>query len=263
MSRYREALSDEVIAIHDKQKDFSDAVWRELVAAIAARVPAGGLVVDAGAGSGVVASRLAAAGLRVSGFDFNNSMLRALTRRAGGAVPVACADITSLPVRSEVVDAVLITNVLHLVREWRVAIAESARLLRPGGVLFVGLGNTGRSVVAGEISAHFRSIVGGAGASSDVGVQAGEDFEAALHVAGFVVEEAVVVGETVTRTVRDAIERLQHNVFTWAPDVRQEEFDAAAAATAEWATERYGYTDAEYEVEAELALHVARKKVER
>lgn len=259
MSRYREALSADVIAIHDKQKDFSDSMWRDLVDALRIRIRDGGLVIDAGVGSGVVASRLASAGFAVVGFDFNESMLRALQRRAGPAVPAGLADVTALPVRDGCADAVVITNVLHLLRDWRTAIADASRALKSGGVLLVGLGNTGRSPTAGEIGAHFRSEVGEAGLAAELGVQSADDFETALRAYGFEPEEPLVVGETVRRTVLDAIERLQHNVFTWPPDLPQHVLDEAAAATTEWAVERFGSLDAEYDLEAELFLHAARK----
>ena len=259
MSRYREALGSEAIAIHDKQKEFSDELWSRFVAAVRERVPDRGDIVDAGVGSGVVAARLCAAGFCVSGFDFNESMVQALRRRTANAVRVALADVTALPVRSAAADGVVITNVLHLVRHWRSAIAEAARVLKPGGVLLVGLGNTSRSAVAGEIASHFRNVVGAVGASPELGVQSPEEFDEALTASGFTIEEPLVLGERVTRTVRDAIERLQHNVFTWSPDVPQQTLDAAAVTTSQWAEGRYGSLSAEYEVDAEVALYVARK----
>ena len=259
MSRYREALSEDVIAVHDKQKDFSDDLWREFVDALRQRMADRGLVIDAGIGSGVVATRLAAAGFGVVGFDFNESMLKALRRRAGSAVPTVLADVTSLPVSDACADAIVITNVLHLLRDWRAAIAEASRALRIGGLLLVGLGNTGRSVIAGEIAAHFRAVVGDAGAATEIGVQSADEFDAALEECGLHPEEPLVVRETVRRTVRDAIERLQHNVFTWPPNLPQDVLDGAAATTSQWAIERYGSLDAEYDLAAEPFLHTARK----
>ena len=259
MSRYREALSKDVIAIHDKQKDFSETFWQTFVERFQARVALGARVVDAGAGSGVVATRLSSAGFEVTGFDFNASMLAMLRARTSGQVPPVLADITALPLRAGCAEAVLITNVLHLLRDWRTAVAEAAHVLVPGGLLLVGLGNTGRSATAAEIASHFRDAVGDAGTSSDIGVQTMEDFDAALRELALIAEEPLVVGERGRGTVRYAIERLQHNVFTWPPDLPQATLDAAAASTCEWARERFGSLDAEYEVEAELFLHVARK----
>ena len=259
VSRYREALSDDVIAIHDKQKDFSEAFWSRFAEAVGERVAAGGLLVDAGVGSGVVASPLAGAGFTVAGFDFNLSMLGALVRRSAGSLPVGLADVTALPVREACAEAVVMTNVLHLLRNWRDALCESARVLRPGGVLFLGRGNTSRSSVADEVGAHFRTAVGDAGVAPEIGVSSAEDFDAALSEVGLQTEEPLVVGEQVTRRVRDAIERLQHNVFTWPPDLPQAALDTAAEVTTEWALARYGSLDAEYQMDAKLRLEVARK----
>lgn len=54
------------------------------------------------------------------------------------------ADIRALPLPDLVADAVVITNVLHLMPDWRAAVAEAARA--PAGVLFVGLGTGGSSM---------------------------------------------------------------------------------------------------------------------
>jgi SAM-dependent methyltransferase len=58
-----------------------------------------------------------------------------LARSRAKGLPVVRADATALPVASGAVDVVLMVSMLHLVHGWRDALAEVARVLRPGGRL--------------------------------------------------------------------------------------------------------------------------------
>jgi len=54
----------------------------------------------------------------------------------GEMTSILVGDATSLPVRTGAVDAVFGFGVLHHVDDWRSALAEIARVLRPGGIYF-------------------------------------------------------------------------------------------------------------------------------
>jgi ubiquinone/menaquinone biosynthesis C-methylase UbiE len=90
-------------------------------------------LVDVACGTGIVTARLAGPGRRVLGVDRSASMLA----RAAARLPrsVALGDATCLPVGSGRVDAVVLSWLLHLLRDVRPVLAEAARVLRPGGVL--------------------------------------------------------------------------------------------------------------------------------
>ncbi len=93
-------------------------------------------VLDLGAGTGKLAGTLAAAGHRVVAVDVSEQMLAQL----GRAVPSADVRVgraEQIPVDDACVDAVTVAQAWHWFDEAE-AVAECARVLRPGGVLGIG-----------------------------------------------------------------------------------------------------------------------------
>ena len=108
------------------------------------RVP-GGLVVDIGCGAGRNSVPLAAQGWRVAATDLSAPMLAAAARRAAaegqtGRVELLLSPMDALPVRSAIADLVIAHGIWNLARtaaEFRRAVAEGARVSRPGAALFI------------------------------------------------------------------------------------------------------------------------------
>ncbi len=105
------------------------------------RIPPGGVALDVGSGPGNVTASLARAagpdGVAL-GIDISEPMLeRAVRNEAGPQVGFIKADAQRLPLRDDSVDAVVSTAVLQLVPNPTAALAEMARVLRPGGRLAI------------------------------------------------------------------------------------------------------------------------------
>jgi SAM-dependent methyltransferase len=100
------------------------------------RIPWTGIetVVDIGCGNGAYLGPLARRSSHVIGVDLSMGMLRAAARHSGGASLVA-ADAQQLPLRDGLADAVVAAHMLYHVPDIRAALAETRRLLRPGGLL--------------------------------------------------------------------------------------------------------------------------------
>ena len=92
-----------------------------------------GLVLEVGVGTGIVAAALRAHGVAVIGLDLSEEMLRQAVARLGFAV--VRGDARTLPFASGSVDNVLFVAALHAIGDVRGAVAEAARVLRPGGRL--------------------------------------------------------------------------------------------------------------------------------
>jgi arsenite methyltransferase len=112
-------------------------------------IPAGGVALDVGSGPGNVTASLARAagpdGLAL-GLDISEPMLaRAVRNEAGPQVGFIRADAQRLPLRDDTVDAVVSTAVLQLVPNPAAALAEIARVLRPGGRLAIMVPTVGRA----------------------------------------------------------------------------------------------------------------------
>ena len=104
-------------------------------------IPRGGVVLDVGSGPGDVTASLARAvgpdGLAL-GVDISEPMLaRAVRADSGPAIGFMRADAQRLPLRDQTVDAVVSIAVLQLIPDPATAVAEMARVLRPGGRLAV------------------------------------------------------------------------------------------------------------------------------
>ncbi|NJD08934.1 MAG: metalloregulator ArsR/SmtB family transcription factor, partial [Gemmatimonadetes bacterium] len=107
--------------------------------AVPALLDPGWTVADLGCGTGIVTAVLAAHVARVVGVDASPLQLREARRRLGraGNVELREARLEALPLESGSVDAALLILVLHYVPEPPQALAEAARILKPGGRLLV------------------------------------------------------------------------------------------------------------------------------
>lgn len=98
-----------------------------------------GDVLEIGGGSGAMAEGVARTypGVRLTMTDLDESMVRSARDRLAPypQVSTRIADVTRLPYDDASFDAVTSYLMLHHVVDWRPAVAEAARVLRPGGVL--------------------------------------------------------------------------------------------------------------------------------
>ncbi|MBL8863672.1 MAG: 3-demethylubiquinone-9 3-O-methyltransferase [Planctomycetes bacterium] len=95
----------------------------------------GRTVADLGCGGGLLAEPLLRAGGRVIGVDQSLGSLRAATERLGARF--VRGDLLRSPLADGCADVVLLADVLEHVQPVEAALAEAARVLRPGGFLFV------------------------------------------------------------------------------------------------------------------------------
>ena len=116
------------------------------------RIPAGAVVVDIGCGAGtdllVAAMRTGPTGHAI-GVDMTEAMRRRATDGAAACgltnVDIRPGDATRLPIDDASVDVVISNGVLNLVPEKERAVAEIARILKPGGRVQIA------DIVIGEI----------------------------------------------------------------------------------------------------------------
>jgi len=106
----------------------------------------GATVVDLGCGGGLFAMELSERGAGVIGVDLSAGSLaagRAEADRRSANVRFVRADLRRTPLPSRCADLVLLSDVVEHVDDPRPALREAARLLVPGGALFVNTFDSG------------------------------------------------------------------------------------------------------------------------
>lgn len=128
-------------------------VYRPLARALVDAAPhplAGRRVLDAGAGTGLAGDALAAVGARPVALDVSAPMLRAVPHGR----PRLAGSVLALPLRTGAVDDAVAAFVLNHVHAPVAALAEFARVVRPGGaVLATVMSATNTSPVRDRVDA--------------------------------------------------------------------------------------------------------------
>ncbi len=118
------------------QREFTDGVdpeyTEQILPLIVSEVGGSDRVLDVGTGEGQVARALTEVGCRVIGLDPFDAQVHE-ARRRGGGVSYALAEAAHLPVADGSMDAVVACLVFEHIDDVDGAIAEVARVLRPGG----------------------------------------------------------------------------------------------------------------------------------
>jgi ubiquinone/menaquinone biosynthesis C-methylase UbiE len=117
-------------------------VYRRLAADVAGVAPDRGAVLDVGTGPGVLLVELAARrpDLRLTGVDLSADMIAAATRNLEPFAERARAlvgDVTDLPFPDRSFDLIVSSLSLHHWDQPEAAVPELARILRPGGRVYI------------------------------------------------------------------------------------------------------------------------------
>jgi ubiquinone/menaquinone biosynthesis C-methylase UbiE len=133
----RQRLSfDRIAYAYDDYNMHPPEVAAQVGQTIAEETGRNALVLELGIGTARIAQPVADAGCRVIGIDLSAEMLRKAQEK--GFSRLMRGNLLHLPLRDASVDAVLVVHVLHHIADWRSALAEAMRVLRPGGVLIQG-----------------------------------------------------------------------------------------------------------------------------
>jgi ubiquinone/menaquinone biosynthesis C-methylase UbiE len=239
---------DRAVDYYDKTRGLPDEAMARVIDMLLSQLR-GKTCLEVGVGTGRFAVPLASAGVDMTGIDLSEPMLRNLMSKTEAHSPAVCiADATLLPFRDAMFDAGLMCHVLHLIPEWRAALAELFRTVGHG-VIAHDFGHFGRGSWA-EIMAHFLAEAG----LSDrhVGANDAEEVDAAARELGAEVRHLDPIRYLRKGTFERVIWELEEGRFsiTWSADdaVRRE----AAARTREWTQRTHGDLGEERDVPLEL-----------
>jgi SAM-dependent methyltransferase len=228
---------------YDRTRAISDEAMGRTISLLVSELRDRGRVLEVGVGTGLLALRLHEAGIPVSGLDLSAPMLAKLVEKAGGAppLPLVIGDATAMPFADQAFGAAYLRWVLHLIPEWRAALAEMARVVRPGGVLLVSLGAFDE--VGRAIRARFSEITG---LSTDpVGLMWGnhDALDAELEGLGLRLRVLPAIPEKEQEPLGSFLDAIEEGRWSWTWHVPEDTRVDAVRELRPWAEERFGPLD--------------------
>lgn len=104
---------------------------------LAAELTTGGDVLEVACGPGIGLGYVARKARSVVGGDVDERLLQAAHRHYGGRIPLLRLDAQALPFAGRAFDAVILFEALYYLHEPERFLAETRRVLRPGGMLLI------------------------------------------------------------------------------------------------------------------------------
>lgn len=238
---------DRAAPTYEATRGFPPGIADVVADAAVAEIGRGAAAAEIGVGTGRIARPVAARGVRVIGVDLSPAMLAQLRQLvAPGARRPALTqgEAAHLPLASGQLDAVLAVHVFHLIPDWRGALAEVRRVLRPGGALLAGYDWRPPDSPSSQIFDHWRALLRDRGYDPHgPGARDFADIQAYLTGTGARVTERRVGQWAVTRTVAHALETIEHRTWSSTWTVPEDFFPACLAELRAWAEVRFGGLD--------------------
>jgi len=244
---------DRAAPFYDRTRGLPVEATARVTALLAGELTGRGRCLEIGVGTGRIAWPLHEAGLALTGIDVSRPMMTVLVEKAGGRVafPLAQADATTLPFPDHRFGAAIASHVFHLMTDWRRALTEVTRVVRPGGLLLSSRGGRDREGVLAEIRAEFQSSLG-ADAVHIGATDGSRDLEDALAGLGAQERQLPVVRATKTMAVGTMIDSLEAGQWSWSWGVPDGRLEEAGRHTREWARSRFGPLEDPVTVEFEV-----------
>lgn len=241
---------DRAASFYDQTRGMPASISDEVASLAIELIGQHACALEIGIGTGRIAKPLLACGVEVVGVDLSRAMMAHIQKDIPQAMLVN-GDVTRLPLASATCDAVIAVHILHLVSDWRVALAEARRVLKPEGVLLLGRNHHSPNEI-GEMREHMHAFLEARGINSQRIGAIEEEVEAALAETHAQVEERQTRSWSTRVTLAQDIEGVEQRLWSnlWSvPD------DALADAVAElrrYAVERFGSLNVEVESEQEF-----------
>ncbi len=243
---------DRAVEYYDRTRALPGKAHQQVIDVLAAELSGRGRVLEVGVGTGRIGLDLVRAGVPVVGLDLSLPMLQRLVENAGDVVlPVVRGDATTLPFPDGVAGAAVASHVFHLVPEYPAALAELARVVRPGGPVLVSRGSPPRPL--GDLVAVAWDVIGG---QQLPGAATIEDVDAAASDLGLpmrVLEPVVARGR---RRPKDVIGMAERRQWGWSWELTDEQVAAMVDAMTREAVARWGSVDELVDDEQVVDWHV-------
>jgi len=230
----------------DRAADYYDAtraldpeLTRRVLELLTTELSGRGPCLEIGIGTGRLALPLTGAGIPITGVDLSDAMLKKLLAKTAGVASIhaARADATSLPFADDAFGAAFACWVLHLIPEWRIAVRELVRVVRPGGVILIDLGGPSPHLIQ-EVRDRF--LVAAGASLEPRGTHDIIALTGVMHSLGASPRELPPIIDHREVTPEATVAVLEAGMFSITWDIDAETRMRAGGIVREWATKRYG-----------------------
>jgi len=196
-----------------------------------------GKCLDVGIGTGRIGIALMDRGINLVGIDLSLPMLRQLRlKSARRSIPVAVADAVSLAFDNWTFGSAMACFVLNLIPDWRKAVTEMARVVRPGGVLLFML--AGAQGATREINDFYFAQAGDNG--YPFGLADPRDLDEHAISIGLRRRILPPIEDHKWISVEKILQALEQGVYAGCWTLNPKTRERAANATRVWAARRFG-----------------------
>jgi SAM-dependent methyltransferase len=245
---------DQVAHVFDATRGYPPGVGQTIADALLRYGPIspGAETLEIGVGTGRIALPLLERGVHLTGIDLSERMVERLRAKYAearvaqpapplGRLEVTLGDITALPFATGAFDAVVAVHVLHLVPQWRRALDEALRVLRPGASLLLGQDVTHGAHVTHPMQDEWVAIMRTLGMEPRrVGAAS---FDAILMEArgrGLRVEERLVADWSIAASPAEGFSDIANRIWSLTWLVPDDLFAESVRRLEVWARARYG-----------------------
>ncbi len=238
----------------DAQRSIGEAV-RELLGG-------GARLLDVGAGAGRISIPIAMSGVQTTAFDIEQEMLNELTRQARALnldIQTVQGDATKLPFADRSFDAVFTSNLLHLVTDWKIALAEMKRVLKPDGFLIQGRDWISPDSFYAKMRSQLRSIIGELNPNMmPTAAAGGALFQTLAEMGGVTEKERIAAEWTETLSPNQLLAKMKAREQNETWQLEEELFRESLARLEKWVETNIQSPEKEEHVVWRFLLYVTR-----
>jgi SAM-dependent methyltransferase len=246
---------DRAAEYYDRTRVTSEDVMARTVELLSAELGGRGRVLEIGVGTGLLALPLSAARLPVVGIDLSTPMVAKLVEKTGGRppFPLVITDATRMPFPDGTFGGAYLRWVLHLIPDWRAAVAEAVRVVRRRGVIVVNHG--GFSEMFRSIRARVEEFVGRRLPAAGLDWDGWAELADEMRRLGARHRELPPIPEHSEVPLAEAVEGLRANRYSWTWPLTETERLRAADELATWLEDRFGDLAAPHPDDASVVWH--------
>ncbi len=237
---------DQAASFYDKTRALPDWVSQAVTDSIIdlAQLNPASQVLEIGIGTGCIALPLLYRGLPIIGIDLSRPMMEELQTKIGDRdlhAMLAQADANELPFADATFDCVLAVHVYHLVANWRNALAQAWRVIKPGGCFLVTLHRRNPQAPNRKLRRRLLELAQEKGIDPRrPGSQSYEELRVEIETRGTTQVVEVARWHVRTVTVAQILDEIKARLFSDTWTIPEDAMALLMPALREWAQTEFG-----------------------